>query len=170
MSHADPQGRERIMGLMLPIWVLTVPEIEREWYLEGGESRWEIPGARVQVGKDIVEAMRCSETWWLLVNVVRGMAKAAAVKGTVPLPFFTAPLTVVLNLWVQGSLGVTHQLSCILDIYTTNHDSSKVTVWSSNELVLWLGVITTWRTVLKSHGLREVENHWSIKWWRMRKS
>lgn len=32
-------GVERITGLVLPIWVLTVPEVKGEWYLESGKDR-----------------------------------------------------------------------------------------------------------------------------------
>ena len=35
---------------------------------------------------------------------------------------------VVLNLWVMTPLGVSDQISCILDIYIMIHNSSKITV------------------------------------------
>lgn len=39
-------------------------------------------------------------------------------------------------------LRVTYQIACISDIYITIHNSSKVTVKSS-EIILWVRVITT---------------------------
>jgi hypothetical protein len=37
-------------------------------------------------------------------------------------------VTMILSLWVDTSIGVTYQISCISDIYITIHNSSKITV------------------------------------------
>ena len=37
---------------------------------------------------------------------------------------------------------------------------AKFQLRSSNEIILWLGVSTTCRTVLKGHSVRRVANHW----------
>lgn len=50
------------MGLTLPTWVLTAPELEGRRYLEGRESKRENPGNQTQVGKDIVGTASYSET------------------------------------------------------------------------------------------------------------
>lgn len=43
------------------------------------------------------------------------------------------------------------------------HNRSKTIVSHeiAAKIVLWLGVTTTWRTVLKDHSIRKVENHFS---------
>ena len=39
---------------------------------------------------------------------------------------------------------------------------TKLQLWSSNKnLILWLGVSTTWGTVLEGCSIRKVENYWS---------
>lgn len=45
----------------------------------------------------------------------------------------------VLNLWVTTRLGVTHQLSCMSDIYGMIHNSSEVTVTKRqlNNFMVW---------------------------------
>lgn len=35
--------------------------------------------------------------------------------------------------------------------------SAKIQLWSSHELIFWLGVTTTWGMVLKSHSIRKVD-------------
>jgi len=37
----------------------------------------------------------------------------------------------------------------------------KLQLWSSNEIIFWLKVTRTWRTVLKGPSIRKVGNHWS---------
>lgn len=41
------------------------------------------------------------------------------------------------------------QISCILDTYITIHNSRKLQCCSSNGIVFWLGVTTTWGTALR---------------------
>ena len=67
---------------------------------------------------------------------------------------------VVLNLWVMVPLGGGH-ISKVLHIlyYITIHDSSKITVMKQQRNNFIVGVTTTWRTVLKGHGIRNIENH-----------
>lgn len=36
---------------------------------------------------------------------------------------------------------------------------AKLQLWGSNKIILWSGVTTTWRTALKGHSIRKVENH-----------
>jgi hypothetical protein len=57
-----------------------------------------------------------------------------------------------------STCGVAHQVSCISDIYTVIHNSSKITVMK--ECYGW-GVTTPGGTVLKGHSIRKVENHCS---------
>lgn len=79
------------------------------------------------------------------------MVKAAALMG-------------VTTLWgghMTFSQGVTYQLFCLSDICimvaVTNLQLS-----SSNETILWLGVVTIllYLTVLKGHSTRKMLNHW----------
>lgn len=94
---------------------------------------------------------------------------------------------VPLGEWVStvghDPLGVAHQISWILDIYIIIHNSDKSQLWSINEIILWLEVITTWGSVLKGHNIkkaekrkeRKAENHYSrrtlekqrktVLWW-----
>lgn len=41
---------------------------------------------------------------------------------------------------------------------------AELQLWSGNKIILWLGITATWGIILKGHGLRKVENHWS-RWW-----
>ena len=61
--------------------------------------------------------------------------------------------TVVLKLWVMTPWGSHIRLWFIT--------VSKLQLWRSNEIMLWLGVSITRGTVLKGHSIRKVENHWS---------
>lgn len=57
----------------------------------------------------------------------------------------------VLNMWIATLSQGSHQISCILDIYITNHNSSKVTVRTEKPKILWLGWLqheeVYWRVV-----------------------
>lgn len=68
----------------------------------------------------------------------------------------------VLNLWVLSLLRVTYHLSCIPDIYVMIHNITKLQLWVSNEIVLWLKspqreellwvtVLEKWRTTTLAH-------------------
>ena len=39
---------------------------------------------------------------------------------------------------------------------------AKLQLWSSNEVILWLGVTTAWGTVLNGWNIGKAENQWSI--------
>lgn len=45
-------------------------------------------------------------------------------------------------------------VGCISDTYVTIHNSSKLHLWNSNKIIFWLGVLTTWGSVLKGHSIR----------------
>jgi hypothetical protein len=60
--------------------------------------------------------------------------------------------------------GVTYQIFCISYTYMIIKTVAKLQLWSSNKIILWLGVTTTRRTVLKGHSIRKVENH-CYRWW-----
>lgn len=67
----------------------------------------------------------------------------------------------VLNLWVMTPLvskdffiGVAYQIFTLPFIIV-----AKLQLWSRNEIILWLGVNTTRRTLLKGSSVRKVENH-----------
>ena len=55
------------------------------------------------------------------------------------------------------------QVSCISDIYIMLHNSSKLWSWSevATKIILWLGIIKNWGTVLKGCSIRKAENHGS---------
>ena len=38
--------------------------------------------------------------------------------------------------------------------------TTKLELWSSNKIIVWLGVTTTWGTSLKCCSIRKAENHW----------
>lgn len=56
--------------------------------------------------------------------------------------------------WDPHPPGVTYQIFTLRFIGV-----AKLQLWSSNEIISWLGVTTTWGTVLKRCGIRKVENH-----------
>lgn len=56
--------------------------------------------------------------------------------------------------WDPHPPGVTYQIFILRFIRVV-----KLQLWSSNEIISWLGVTTTWGTVLKRCGIRKVENH-----------
>lgn len=72
------------------------------------------------------------------------------------------------NLSIQASgsqsvrrkpFGVTDQKSCMSDICITILNSSKLTVRSSDGMIVWLEVTTACGTALKSRSMRKVGNH-----------
>ena len=71
---------------------------------------------------------------------------------------------VVLNPWVATPCGESHGLfiwitNKIFTLWFTT--VAKLQLWISSEILLWLGVPTTWGTVLKGHSIRMVEKHCS---------
>ena len=71
---------------------------------------------------------------------------------------------VVLNLWVATPCGESRDLFIritykIFTLWLTT--VAKLQLWISSEILLWLGVPTTWGTVLKGHSIRMVEKHCS---------
>ena len=69
---------------------------------------------------------------------------------------------VVLNPWVATPCGESHDLFIwiIYKIFTLWFTTvAKLQLWISSEILLWLGVPTTWGTVLKGHSIRKVEKH-----------
>lgn len=62
-------------------------------------------------------------------------------------------------MWVAALSQESHQISCILDIYTTNLNSSKITVIMEKPSNFMVGVTTTLGSILKGSSIRKVENH-----------
>ena len=80
----------------------------------------------------------------------------------------------VVLLWVEASLGMVWPfqreyiscipcVSCKSDICIMIYNSTKIQLRSRNKIILKLGLLTTWRTILKGCSIRKVENHWT-KW------
>jgi len=72
--------------------------------------------------------------------------------------------TAALNLWVSTPLGVKRSFhrghlrpSENTDVYLIIYNSREIMKY--NEIILWLVVTATWRTVLKDCSIRKVENH-----------
>ena len=71
---------------------------------------------------------------------------------------------VVLNLWVATLWGESNDffIRFTYKIFTLWFTTvAKLQLWISSEILLWLGVPTTWGTVLKGHSIRMVEKHCS---------
>ena len=71
---------------------------------------------------------------------------------------------VVLNPLVTTPCGESHSLfiwitNKIFTLWFTT--VAKLQLWVISEILLWLGVTTTWGTVLKGHSIRKVEKHCS---------
>lgn len=76
----------------------------------------------------------------------------------------------ILNLWADTLLGsndsftgMAYQIFSVSDTYIAVHNSSRVTVYEfvtvATKIDLWLGLTTTWATVLKSHCIGKDEDH-----------
>lgn len=52
----------------------------------------------------------------------------------------------VLNLWVHTPLGIAYHIFCISIICIKLHNSNKIMVMNSDEIILWLGITTPWGT------------------------
>ena len=78
-------------------------------------------------------------------------------------------MLVVLNLWVMTPLGIKQsfnrgylRLSENTDIYIMIPGNSKNYSFEiATKIILWLGVTTTWGTVLDGQNTRNIENHCS---------
>ena len=71
---------------------------------------------------------------------------------------------VVLNLWVAtpgGGSQMTFSYGSHIRYLHYVTTVAKLQLWISSEMLLWLGVPTTWGTVLKRHSIRMVEKHCS---------
>lgn len=51
-------------------------------------------------------------------------------------------------------------MPCILDIYITIHNSSKITVTKQQQCNFMFEVSTGWGTELTDYSIRKVENYW----------
>ena len=65
----------------------------------------------------------------------------------------------VLNPWVSPLWGVEYQISILHIGYLQFITVAKLQLWNSKEIILWLGVTTTWGTILKGRSTRKVKNH-----------
>ena len=66
--------------------------------------------------------------------------------------------TVVLSLWVMTPLGTRNRYPAYQTFTLWFITVAKVWLWKSKKIILWLGVITTWDTVIKGHSIRKGEN------------
>ena len=83
------------------------------------------------------------------------------------LPCPTNCFAAFLNLWVLTPLGVNDPFTGVAEHRWKSRDLhlqfltvEKLQLWNS-EIMLWLGVSTTWGAVLKGHNIRKVGTHWS---------
>lgn len=87
--------------------------------------------------------------------------------GTGSLPWWHTPLTPVLGRR-QRQISLSLRSACCTQSsgsQPVGRDlfGGKLQLWSSNKIILWLGVSTTCQTVLKYHSIMKAEKHWPMK-------
>ena len=61
--------------------------------------------------------------------------------------------------------GVAYQISYISDIYIVLPNSSKISYEVARKIILWLGAITVWGTILKGPIIGKAESHCPKNMW-----
>lgn len=91
----------------------------------------------------LMKSLSLSSSNIKLSKALRSMPKATSPTGQ---QFITCRSW---SLWGRGSY----------QIFLTNYNSSRLQLWNSNEIILWLTVTTTRESVSKAHSVRKAENH-----------